>query len=285
MLRAWRRAAVAALAGAAALAAQFAVIAPAQAAAPTITINATTKLTAVAKATGDALVVYHASAGAASAAIHGKITGVTKGEVAALYAQQFPFTKAAVKAAAVTIKVTGNTTYSFKVTPTLATRYKVRLFASATAKSALALSATQYVYVTELGSFPNPPTQSCGNTPPVTCHVGFSFFEFLPSSALSTEINKHVNQYFGINLGPVGTTPPVPKFLILNAGGPSATVHKINAGEFKISLSWTFNIGSHAARWDFNACTKDTVSKDGLGLPGSHSCGVHQIPAASVYLG
>jgi hypothetical protein len=284
MLTAWRRAAVAALAGAAALAAQFAVIAPAQAAAPTITINATTKLTAVAKATGDALVVYHAGAGA-SGTIHGKITGVTKGEVATLYAQQFPFVKPAVKAASVTIKVTGNTTYSFKVTPTLATRYKVRLFASATAKTALALSATQYIYVTELGDFPNPPTKSCGNTPPVTCHAGFSLLEFLPSSALSTEISKHVNPYFGLTLVPPPGTPPAPKFLTLNAGSPSVKVQKINAGEFRITVSFTFSIGGDDARWNFNECQKDTLSKDGLGLPGSHSCGAHQVLATAAYLG
>ncbi len=282
MLKAWRRAAVAALAGAAAIAAQFAVIAPAQAAAPTITINATTKLTAVARATGDALVVYHAGP-AASATIHGRITGVTKGEIATVYAQQFPFIKPAIKGASVTIKVNGKTTYSFPVTPTLATRYKVRVFASSTAKTALTVSAAQYVYVAPLGS-PTPPTKSCGSVAPVTCHVGFSLFEFVPNSALAVEIHKHVYPYFGLSLSPTGTPPP-PKSLVLNAGNPRVTVRRINAGEFKLTLAFTFNIGSDAAQWDFSECQRDSVSKDGLGLPGSHGCGASRISASSVYLG
>jgi hypothetical protein len=284
MLRAWRRAAVAALAGAAALAAQFAVIAPAQAAAPTITINATTKLTGVAKATGDWLVIYHAGVGGASGTIHGKVTGVTKGEVVTLYAQQFPFKKPAVKAASATVKVNGSTTYSFTVTPTFATRYKVRLFASATAKTALALSATQYVYVTELASFPNPPTKSCGTVAPVTCHASFTVFEFVPPSALAFEMHKHVYPYFGLNLSP-NSVPPAPKVLFLNAGNPSVKVGKVNAGEFKITVSFTFNIGADAARWDFNECQKDTLSKDGLGLPGSHGCGASKFSVTAAYLG
>jgi hypothetical protein len=236
----------------------------------------------VAKATGDALVIYRGGA-AATGTIHGKITGVAKGEVATLFAQQFPFIKPAVKAGSVTIKVTGNTTYSFPVTPTLATRYKVRLFASGTTKTALALSATRYVYVTESGSF-NPPTHSCGNVAPVTCHAGITLFEFLPASALATEIHKHVNPYFGLSLSP-NPNPPPPHWLILNAGNPSVKVRKVNAGEFELTLGFTFSIGSDAAAWNFTECQHDSVTKDGLGLPGSHGCGAHRIPVTQVYVG
>ena len=129
MVRTWQRAAVAALVGAAAIAAQLTGVVPAQAAAPTITIFATSKLAPV---TGDVMIVYLGGL-YGSATIHGKITGAAAGEVAVLYGQQFPYKKPPVRLAAVTLKSSAPV-YSFRVTPDLATRYAVRLFASGTAR-------------------------------------------------------------------------------------------------------------------------------------------------------
>jgi hypothetical protein len=43
--------------------------------------------------------------------------------------------------------------------------------------------------------------------------------------------------------------------------------------------------GRDAARWIPAECQKDSLGKDGLGLPGSHGCGAHQISASSFYVG
>jgi uncharacterized protein (UPF0261 family) len=125
MIGAWRRAAVAALAGAAAIAAQLTGVVPAQVAAPAITIFATSKLAPV---TGDVMIVYLGGL-YGSAKVHGKITGAAAGEVAVLYGQQFPYKKPPVRLGAVTLK-SSTPVYSFTVAPYLATRYVVRLFAA-----------------------------------------------------------------------------------------------------------------------------------------------------------
>jgi hypothetical protein len=280
MLRAWRRAAIAALAGAAALAAQFAVIAPAQAAAPTITINATTLLPQVAKQTGDALVVYHGPRGSGKATIHGKITGAAAGEVAALYGQQFPYKKPAVRLGAVTLKSSAPV-YSFPVAPALATRYVVRLFANSTAKSALATSAVKNVYVTPLGSI-----TFNFNCPRPQCHLFVHLKEFVPSSALSTEMGKHFYKYFAVTLSATNHNPPFPKILILNAGHPVLSgLRKVNSGEFAFTLEWTFTVGNDFFSPLPTECQKDSLTKDGLGLPGSHGCGATKLSTSQFYVG
>lgn len=276
MLKAWRRTAVAALAGGAAIAAQLMVIAPAQAAAPTITIFATSKLKVV---TNDVFVVYQASNGFGSANIHGKITGAAVGDVAALYAQQFPYKTKPAPIASKTLTA-GTQVYSFKVTPNLATRYALRLFPSSTSQALIATSKAQNLYVSPRGSFT--PGQNC---PRPLCHISLKIHEVLPSSALSTEMGKHVYPYFGVNLSPT-KIPPAPKVLTLNAAHPVVSkLRKVNATEFTFSISWTFTIGNDAARWLPAECQKDSEGKDGLGLPGSHGCGAHQISATSFYIG
>jgi hypothetical protein len=157
------------------------------------------------------------------------------------------------------------------------------VFAARTSKTPLVTSAAQYVYVTEFRSYGSA-TQSCGTVPPVTCHFGFTVSETLPSADLGLEMHKHVFPYFGLNLSPT-SIPPAPKWLFLNAGNPSVTVSKVNAGEFKVRVNFTFSVGSDGARWDANVCQQDTLSRDGFGLPGSHGCGASQISATAPYIG
>src|SRR5215472_17490782 len=66
-----------------------------------------------------------------SATISGKVTSGMAGDHLRLYAQQFPFKKAPVLAGHITLS-RPTMPYSFTVTPTLATRYQVKLFASDT---------------------------------------------------------------------------------------------------------------------------------------------------------
>jgi hypothetical protein len=276
MTNVWRRAAVAALAAGAAIAAQFAAVSPARAAGPAITIVATAKLPPV---TGDVLVFYHSGA-YATAKIHGKITGATAGEVATLYAQQFPYKKPAVPLGSTTLKA-ATAVYSFTVTPTLATRYAVRLFAGGTSRAAVATSPTRDVYVTEGGT-----TTGYSTCARPVCHERLRLWTTVPPSALSVEMGKHLYPYFGLNLAPV-TEPPLPTWLYLNGGHAAVTkAQRVNAGEFETTVSFSFTIGNNAYRWNWIACAKDTLSKDGLGLPGNHGCGASRVPGTRyVYLG
>jgi hypothetical protein len=276
MRRPWRRAAVAAVAGAAAIAAQFTVIAPAQAAGPAITIAATSKLPAV---TGSHFVIYRGGT-YSRATIHGAVTGGAAGEVAALYGQQFPYTKPAARLGAITLKTSAKTAYSFTVTPTLATHYAVRLFASPTATTPMATSPVQNVYVANLQSFTA--AQKCAR--PV-CHETLHVYTWVPSAALKFEMGKHVYPYFGINLGGVSIPPP-PKWLYLNAGHAHvAALRKISADEYEVTVSFSFTIGSDSYFWLWAECQRDAVSKDGLGLPGYHGCGGNRISVNTFYIG
>src|SRR5215469_2112963 len=120
---------------------------------PTISIAAKSKLTAVTKATGDVLVIFTAGS-FSKAKISGSITNGTAGEIAKLYAQQFPFKKpAAPVGAPITLSTAGTSRYSFTAAPTLATHYKVKLFAS-NGTTLMATSPTVTVYVAALGLGP-----------------------------------------------------------------------------------------------------------------------------------
>jgi len=278
MLGAWRRAAlVAALTASTAIAAQLAGVIPAQAATPTITVAATSSNPRV---TGDVF-VYYLGGKYGSARIHGTISGAASGEVATLYAQRFPYATAAKPVKSITLSPTGPTTaYSFTVTPTLATRYQVKLFARKGATTPLAISPRQNLYVAANGYFTG------GNKCPGTvCHETLRVYTILPSSALGVEMSKHLYPYFGLNLSAT-STPPYPRWLYLNGGNASVSrAHRISAIEFETTVTYSFTTGNDGAAWEYSWCSKDTLSSDGLGLPGSHGCGAPRILATLSYLG
>lgn len=277
MLKAWRTAALAAVAAGAALAVQCTAIAPAQAAGPTVTIAATSKFKPV---THDVFVVYDAGE-YNNATIHGTISGAAAGEVATLFAQQFPFEKAPVKAGSVTLE-TAKSSYSFTVTPTLHMKYAVRVFASATATAPLATSGVQNLYVAIGQTFSSPVPKNC--QVPV-CKEAIKVDTYVPSSALATEMAKHVYPYFAVNLN-AKKVPPPPAYVYLNAGHAKVTrARKLSATEFTNTLTFSFTIGHDYATYVPFVCTKDAVSKDGLGLPGSHGCGASRIATSSPYVG
>jgi hypothetical protein len=278
MLRAWRRAAlVAALTGSTAIAAQLAGVVPAQAATPTITIAATSSNPRV---TGDVWVIYLGGK-YSRARIHGTITGATNGEVATLYAQRFPYARAAKPIRSITLSATGPTTaYSFTVAPSLATRYQVKVFARKGATTPLATSHRQNLYVGTGGY-----VTGGNNCPGTVCRETYRIYSILPSSALRVEMSKHIYPYLGLNLSATGT-PPYPTWLYLNAGNASVSPpHRITASEFETTVKFTFTTGNDGAAWNWNGCVKDTLHRDGLGLPGSHGCGAHRIRANVSYLG
>lgn len=278
MIRAWRRAAlVAILAGSATIAAQLAAVVPAQAATPAITIAATSSNPRV---TGD-VYVFFLGGKYGRARIHGTITGATTGQVATLYAQRFPYATAARPVSSVTLTAAGPATaYSFTVAPTLATRYQVKVFARTGATTPLAISARQNVYVVSNGYFTGGKT--CGGP---TCRETFRAYTVVPSSALGAEMSKPFYPYFGINLSATGT-PPQPRWLYLNAGHPAVSgARQISAIEFEVTVTFSFTIGADGYYFVWTACAKDSLSADGLGLPGSHGCGARRISRTVSYLG
>lgn len=276
MLRAWRRVTVVALTGCVAMAALLAAVVPAQAAAaPTITVAAASNNPRV---TGDVWVIFQ-NGKWGTARIHGAISGAAAGEVATLYAQRFPYTTAAKPVQSITLSAAGTDAYSFTVTPTLATRYKVELFARKSAATPLAVSPGQSVYVASDWWVTGRDT--C-NQP--VCRLKYHLFYAVPSTALGVEMGKPVHPYFGINFGSASNRPP--RWLYLNGGHASVSgTHQVAAEVFESTLTFSFTVGNNSAYWAWNLCAKDTESRDGLGLPGSHGCGASRVLQTASYLG
>ncbi len=229
---------------------------------------------------GDVYVVYR-DGKQANAEVSGEIKKAANGEVAQLYAQQFPYQHAPAQVGSVILHPAGTTaSYEFQVTPTLATRYRVELFASSTASAPLGTSPVATIYVATGGTTEN--SQTCGR--PV-CHESMLTTNYVPPSALQAEISKPWYPYFNINLSP-GKEPPPPEWLILEAGNGHVTAsHRVSADEFSETVTFSFRIGNDAYYWDWTTCSKDTESVDGIGLPGHHSCGDERVLDSAPYLG
>jgi hypothetical protein len=230
--------------------------------------------------TGDVWVAYDA-AKYSNAEISGNIRKAASGEVAQLYAQPFPYARAPVQVQSVILHPTGGTAaYQFQVTPTLATRYQVKLFANSAASAPVGTSAATTVYVASGGSTSN--SQTCSR--PV-CHEKFTETVYVPPSALQTEMAKPWYLYFGINLAPA-KEPSSPQWLVLGAGGGQLTgTHRISADEYSVTITYSFQVGNKAYNWNWFACLKDSLAQDGIGLPGDHSCGAARVPSGAVYIG
>src|SRR5260370_4215872 len=162
---------------------------------PTVTIAAKSLFRPV---TGDVFVVFNA-AKFSNAQIHGSISGATAGNVARLFVQPFPFKNAPTRAGS--RMLTGPAApYSFTVTPTLATRYRVELFANSTSTSPLRTSAVVTVFVANKMTLSG--LKACSR--PV-CRQRIRVQEQVPASTLGDEISKRWFFYFGLNRSP--TTP------------------------------------------------------------------------------
>jgi len=229
---------------------------------------------------GDVMVVYQGGKDA-TAQVHGEVKGVTSGEVARLYAQQFPYKGAPTPAGSVILNPAGKkASFAFQVTPSLATRYQVKLFRSSTATTPLASSAASTVYVTVTALAGK--TQRCIR--PV-CHETFHLREFVPAAVLDTEISKPWYPYFGLRLAP-SKAPAGPRVLQLGAGDAHVTKsRRISAVEFDLTVTFSFRVGNHAYSWNWGTCAKDTEAQDGIGLPAPHDCGSRQVLASAAYLG
>jgi serine/threonine protein kinase len=231
---------------------------------------------------GDVYVAYD-SGKYSNAQISGEVKKAASGEVARLYAQPFPYKHAPVQAGSVILHPGGGTaSYGFQVTPSAATHYRVELFRNGTAMAPLGTSAMTTIYVIMGESDDNARVKHCGY--PV-CHLTLHQDEFVPPSAMQTELAKPWYLYFAVNLAPV-KIPPSPQTLMLGAGtGQVTTPHRIAANQFSVTITFTFRIGNDASHWSWFACTKENLAQDGIGLPGDHGCGAARISASSDYTG
>jgi serine/threonine protein kinase len=230
--------------------------------------------------TGDVFVVYLGGA-QANAEVYGDISKAANGEVAQLYAQQFPYQNAPVQAGSVILHPAGTTArYEFQVTPTLATRYRVEVFQSSTASTPIAKSGVATIYVVPGGSTAK--TQTCSR--PV-CRESILTTNTVPPSALPSEMSKPWFAYFGINLAPTKEPPP-PKWLLLGAGNGHVTAsRRISADEWGETVTFSFVIGNDAYDWGWSTCLQDTEAENGIGLPGHHGCGNERVLDTASYLG
>ena len=72
---------------------------------------------------------------------------------------------------------------------------------------------------------------------------------------------------------------------MLGEGHPKISPpYRISATEFGVNIFYLFAVGPDRYSFRFAACTPDTETQDGLGLPGRHGCGA-EIASPGSYLG
>ena len=113
-----------------------------------------------------------------------------------------------------------------------------------------------------------------------TCTVKIDFVVHVPASALPSEIGKRVYTYFAFNY-----TAEYPSVTQLGAGNPVVTASQKTAPDaLHLGITLTYPGSNKESSSRTKACTKDSESADGVGLPGPHGCGA-ATAAAESYLG
>jgi hypothetical protein len=163
-----------------------------------ITINATSphypglKATDHGKVDGHAIVIYKATKKHRNTGvISGKVTTTAANDTATLLAEPFGAKRYTAVGSPVSL-TNGAASYSFNVTPSLATPYKVKV-----AGTDKAVSGVVTVYVTE-GARIAHIRAHCSSTSPVKCRFSFRLYVVMPASALKHEIGKHWYRYLGV---------------------------------------------------------------------------------------
>lgn len=249
---------------------------PAASASPTVTSTYSIMIAAhspLPKVSGHTWVVYKTT-GFRRATISGTVSGAVTGDIATLWSR--PFGASAFAATASTETLTSDgvtpTPYSFSVTPSRATAYKVQVTTGATMD---VTSSRVTVYVTEGGKLSNKHTR-CTST---SCKFSYKLTEFLPAAAYRTETHKHFYEYLAVGY------PTLPRRYTLDRSATASRIRKINSGEFAVTFTWHVTLHHGAANWTTVVCTKDSESKDGMGLPGRHGCGDTHISRKVNYIG
>ncbi|MDR2986210.1 MAG: hypothetical protein LBV34_15350 [Nocardiopsaceae bacterium] len=244
---------------------------------PVITIAAKSLIKPV---TGDVFVVFR-DGKFANAKIKGTVASATAGQVLQLFSRKFPFKNAFTKLGAPLTLTGASVPYSFSVTPTLATRYQVKLFTDSSETTVVAQSAVKIVFVTARGHLSR--ARTCDR--PV-CHQRFHLTITVPASTLRAERPRRFHLYFGLKLDRSGAQPGPPRRLQLGGGHARlVSVKKLNAQQYVATMTFSFRIGHAGYFFLVGACQKDIEPTDGLNLPGRHSCGNRFISSKIPYLG
>lgn len=264
MLRILRMTAPVAAAGALIAASTPATTQPASPATYSVTITATTNSPRV---TGDTLVWYKI-AGYDTADIHGQVTGAASGDTVSLLAKRFGAKHFTATGKPITLTLP-TSTYSFTVRPRLATRYKVQV---STGDKVDVTSMVQIVYVDTSGPIRGTHKRCSRHR----CIVTFRAYGLVPPSAYKIEAAKHVYVYLAVG------HPRLPRYLTLSTAATVSKAKRVRADDYV--QRFRFVIPEHGkTNWIWQACTRDTERRDGIGLPGHHRCGDHKVPQG--YLG
>lgn len=224
---------------------------------------------------GYAIVIYKDTAKSADeGVVSGKVTTTATNDTATLYAE--PFGAKTYTATGTPVTLTPNSAgvarYSFNVTPSVATQYKVQLSGTDTAASGV---VTIYA---SAGDSTSSPSQRCSHT---RCKYSLRLYTYVPTSqAYKTESGKHWYLYQAVWYG-----TRLPKDYTLSTTATASKAKKVNGREFVQTFTYYIPLRNGGASWSVQACAKDTESKDGLGLPGHHGCGAKHVSLSVIYLG
>jgi len=222
---------------------------------------------------GYALVIYKTTVdNVDQGTISGTVTGFASGDVVSLL--QEPFGKKAFTPTGLTATLSTTGAYSFTVTPSLATKYEVQVSTGTTLD---VTSGTQTVYV-EAGEGSGKSHKKCDSS---SCTFSYKIYVYIPASAYKVESRKHVYNYLAQWYSASGS----PKWFYLSTSARTSKPKKVNSGEIEYALTFYIHLRSGPNYWQTFSCTKDSESKDGLGLPGRHGCGDKRINADAVYVG
>jgi hypothetical protein len=218
----------------------------------------------------------------ANGQVSGQVTNVVSGEVAELFGQQFPYNNPPVSLGTVALGPSGPAQYQFPVTPTLATRYTVKVFRNSSATTPLTSSATDTIYVI-MNQSATKTTDCIGSE----CRVTKTITVQVPPSALGTQMPGPVYTYFAINYSADGAAA-TPETLQLGGGDPSvSTPITLSIDEYQFSMTFSYSTNNEYWHAAWEECTQSLEAQDGIGLPGSGSygCGSPTIPESATYLG
>lgn len=239
--------------------------------APSVTMSVRSHEPVVTK---DVLVAYHDHA-YGKARITLRSSGAPAGSEFELSASTFPF-KA--RPSIVGTKPAAGGKAVFVVQPSLETRYRAVLVE---AGIVLARATVHTVYVIPGVALSPRVSPQCSR--PV-CTLSYTLSFVMARSALATELGKHIYVYFALNLSPTQEPPP-PKVMDLMTPYFLGTPVKVSPSKYRFSLEFRFRIGNDGYQFAWDLCAKDTVTRDGIGLPGSHGCGAQKVSTNVKYLG
>ncbi|MGD0592966.1 MAG: hypothetical protein ABSB54_04705 [Acidimicrobiales bacterium] len=225
---------------------------------------------------------WHGKAVSEPVVLSGTFTDAVAGEKAQLLWKPFPFTGAEQVGPSKALSVARNhkAPFSFSVQPETATEYSVNLLnPDGSVNGTFALETLYVVSTRSLGAGK---VDCIGNT----CHISFTLLRFLPVAVSTAELAKPYYDYLGLSFSG-RSTPAPPTFMYRKSGwtvSKTTAVPRV-ASEYETTFRLSFHLAKANYSYVADACTIDSESTDGFGLPGHHACGNARVPVTTSYLG